>query len=116
MLGAPLNTVTLIHLAEGLSRAEPKRRRSYAMPVQSAEGVVWREFEDVDTSLGAYDYQRVLGPGQDYVEVIARDALHAGVGWSGQVCGAATHVIPARQLRDFAVGWLEERFGPGLPS
>ena len=81
------------------------------MPVKSTDGVVWQEFEEVDTSLGAYDYEQVIGPGRDYVEVIAQAALQAGVGWSGEVCGAATHVFPAARLRDFAIGWLDERFG-----
>ena len=77
MLGAPLETVTLLHHAEAIAARARQAARS---PSRSrlADGTT-QSFTDIDTSRGAYAYE-LLGLEADEFEVIARDALAAGVG------------------------------------
>ena len=113
MLGAPLETVTLLHHAEALADVPGKRRVRYEMPVMVDGERVWRTLEDIDSSEGAFDYDR-LGLGDvDPFEVIARDALAAGVGASRPVGMSTSHVFPAPDLVRFAVAWMEDRFSLG---
>lgn len=107
LLGAPLDTVTLLHHAEAIARAPGRRTVTYEIAL--ADGTT-RSFTDIDTSGGAYPYGS-LGLEADEFEVIARAALAAGVGVRGTVGAAECHLFPARELVAFAVAWLEERFG-----
>src|SRR5215211_7774523 len=52
MLGAPLDTVTLVHHAEAVAEVPGKRRVSYSMPVMVGNPGerLWRTFSDIDTS------------------------------------------------------------------
>ena len=109
LLGAPLETVTLVHHAEAVARIPGKRRVSYGMPVISGGERLWRTFSDIDTADGALPYERVLGE-EDYVEHIARSALAAGKGRSGPVGEATAHLFDARGLVEHAVGWIERNF------
>ena len=120
MLGAPLETLTLLHHAEATARVPAKRRVVYRMPVLEEGRTVWRTFHDIDTATGAFDYARVAaeiaatpgcGPGTDPFAAIARQALAAGIGRAGQVGEGESHLFPARELHAFAERWLEARFG-----
>ena len=114
VLGAPLDTVTLVHHAEAIARVPGKRRVSYGMPVTVGNPAkrVWRTFSDINTSEGALPYERVLGE-EDYVRHIARSALTAGAGRSGPVGEATAHLFEARGLVEHAVGWIERNFVSG---
>jgi aminoglycoside 3-N-acetyltransferase len=102
MLGAPLETVTLLHHAEAIATAPGKQTITYE--------IAGRSYTDIETSGGAYDYAS-LGLEADEFEVIAREALGAGVGVRGQVGAAECHLFPARELVAFGVEWIERRFG-----
>jgi aminoglycoside 3-N-acetyltransferase len=106
MLGAPLDTVTLLHHAEGIARAPGKRYRTYT--VRHATGAD-RTYTDIDTEHGAYPYDQ-LNLDDDYLAVIAREALASGIGARGRVAAADCHLFDAAELTAFAVAWLEERF------
>jgi aminoglycoside 3-N-acetyltransferase len=112
LLGAPLDTVTLVHHAEAVAQVPGKRRVSYAMPVISGGERVWRTFSDINTSEGALPYERVLGE-EPYVEHIACSALAAGVGRSGPLGEGTAHLFDARGLVEHAVGWIERNFASG---
>jgi aminoglycoside 3-N-acetyltransferase len=112
MLGAPLDTVTLLHHAEAIARAPGKRRVTFTVPVGEGGAVVERTYTDIDTSRGAYPYER-LGLPEDEFAVIARAALDAGIGARGLVGQAESHLFPAPALTAFAVAWIDERFGGG---
>ena len=107
MLGAPLETVTLLHHAEAIASAPGKRTVTYEIAL--ADGTT-RSYTDIETSGGAYPYES-LGLEADEFSVIARDALAAGIGVRGQVGSAECHLFPAADLTRFAVGWIDERFG-----
>ncbi len=111
VLGAPLDTVTLVHHAEALAEVPGKRRVSYGSPVIASGERLWRIFSDINTSEGALPYERVLGE-EDYVEHIARSALAVGKGRSGPLGEATAHLFDARGLVEHAVGWIERNFTP----
>jgi aminoglycoside 3-N-acetyltransferase len=112
VLGAPLDTVTLVHHAEAVAKVPGKRRVSYGMPVILDGERLWRTFSDIDTADGALPYERVLGE-EDYIEHIARSALAAGKGRSGPVGEGTAYLIDARGLVEHAVGWIERNFASG---
>ena len=102
MLGAPLDTVTLLHHAEAIATAPGKRRR--ASTVRFAEGD--RTYTDIDTEHGAYPYDL----DEDEFLVIAGAALDNGIGHKGKVGEAECHRYPAAELAAFGVAWIDERF------
>ena len=114
VLGAPLDTVTLVHHAEAIAQVPGKRRVSYGSPVIVGNPGQrrWRTFSDIDTSRGALPYERVLG-GEDYVGHIARSALAAGAGRKGPVGEGMSYLFDARGLVEQAVGWIEQTFVSG---
>jgi aminoglycoside 3-N-acetyltransferase len=113
MLGAPLDTVTLVHHAEAVAEVPDKRRVVYRYPVFEGGERVWRTFSDIDTSEGALPYERVVGE-EDYLGYIARSALTAGCGRSRPVGGATVFVFEARPLVEYAVAWIEHNFPSGV--
>lgn len=117
MLGAPLDTVTLVHHAEAIAAVPGKRRVSYGMPVLTGESGerLWRTFSDIDTGEGALPYERVLG-GEDYIDHIARSALAAGAGGSGHLGDTTSYLFDAGGLVAHAVGWIERHFAPEAPD
>ena len=110
VLGAPLDTVTLVHHAEAIAEVPGKRRVSYRYPVLEGGERVWRTFSDIDTSEGALPYGRVIGEEEDYVGYIARSALAAGAGGSGLVGEATAYLFEARELVKHAVRWIEQAY------
>jgi aminoglycoside 3-N-acetyltransferase len=110
MLGAPLETLTLLHHAEAIARVAAKRRVTFRVRVVEGGREVERTYTDIDTSEGAFPYER-LGLGADAFEAIARAALDAGLGVSGRVGEGESHLFDAAPLTAFAVAWMEERFG-----
>ena len=112
MLGAPLDTVTLVHHAEAIAEVPDKRRVVYRYPVFEGGQRVWRTFSDIDTSEGALPYERLIGE-EDYVGYLAGSALAAGCGKSGPVGKATACLFDAPELVEHAVGWIENNFPSG---
>lgn len=110
LLGSPLSTLTILHHAERIAAAEPKRWVTYEMPVLVDGKRVWRRFHEIDTSCGAYDYASVLPDGENELEAIATSALESGIGRRIVAAGTPCHLFPARALVEHAVAWIEERF------
>ncbi|MFJ8867059.1 aminoglycoside 3-N-acetyltransferase [Streptomyces sp. NPDC102473] len=115
MLGAPLETLTLLHHAEALADAPGKRFVEYEQPVLERGRRVWRRFRDIDSSEGAFDYSSVTPVGQDPFETIVRDMLAAGIGRRGKVGAAESHLFEAREVLDFGLTWIREKLGGGAP-
>jgi aminoglycoside 3-N-acetyltransferase len=115
MLGAPLETVTLVHHAEAIARAPGKRRVGYRYPVFESGERVWRKFSDIDTSEGALPYERITGD-EDYIEHIVRSGLAEGIGRSGPVGEGTVYLFEAQELVAYAVAWIERHFSAKLQS
>jgi aminoglycoside 3-N-acetyltransferase len=119
-LGAPLDTLTLLHHAEATARVPDKRRVVYRMPLLENGRTVWRELSDIDTGAGAFPYEEIaeeiastpgVTSGEEAFAAIARQALAAGIGRGGRIGAGESFLFPARELHRFAEGWLEARFG-----
>jgi aminoglycoside 3-N-acetyltransferase len=111
MLGAPLETLTVLHHAEELAEVSDKKLVTYEAPVRVGNDVVWREVNDIDTTAGAFPYDRVVPGDKDAFEVIATEALSSGIGRRHQIGEAEVHLFPAPELVAFAVAWMEQHFG-----
>lgn len=111
LLGAPLDTMTLLHHAEALAEAPGKRFVDYEQPILVRGERVWRRFHDIDSEDGAFDYAAVVPAGMDPFEAIARDMLAAGIGRTGNVGAAESHLFEAAEVVDFdfAIAWMETR-------
>ncbi|WP_332685307.1 aminoglycoside 3-N-acetyltransferase [Bosea sp. (in: a-proteobacteria)] len=105
MLGAPLDTMTLLHHAEHLARIPGKRLRRYEVPFATPAGIVWRMIEEFETGDPV-----VGGLAEDYFASIVGAFLATGQGREGKVGAARCVLVEAAAIVAFAVRWLEERF------
>lgn len=105
MLGAPLDTMTLLHHAEHLADIPGKRMRRYEAPILVDGRTVWRQFEEFDTS----DPVVPTLP-DDYFALVVEAFLDTGRGQRGTVGDAPSVLVPAAEIVPFAVDWLESRF------
>jgi aminoglycoside 3-N-acetyltransferase len=107
LLGAPLDTMTLLHHAEHLANIPGKHIRRYEAPILVDGQVTWRWFEEFDTGDPVVD-----GLPDDYFANIVSDFLAAGKGRRGVVGAAPSVLVKAAEIVPFAVQWLESRFPP----
>lgn len=102
MLGAPLDTITLLHHAEYRAALRHKQVIRYPCPILRDGQTVWVEVEDFATG----------DPHDDYsFEAIAHDYLTLIRARRGTVGQAETYLFDAADLVVYAVQWLEARFG-----
>ena len=101
MLGAPLDTMTLLHHAEHLANFPNKRVRRYEAPILVDGETVWRWLEEFDTS-NAPD-----GLPEDYFATIVEEFLATGRGTRGRIGGASSVLVRAAEIVPFAVAWME---------
>jgi aminoglycoside 3-N-acetyltransferase len=105
MLGAPFNTITLLHYSESMANILDKRVVRYTEPILKDGAKAWVEVEEFDTGNG------VREGAEEYFVSIAQDYLASGKGTVGRVGDATTHLFQAAELHAFAVAWLEREFG-----
>ena len=110
-LGAPLETLTVLHYAENLARVPTKRVVRFQAPVLRDGEPVWITIEDFDSSTGIVSWE-----GEDYFRVIGREAIAADLATQGRVGGAESYLFDAKSLVDFGVAWLERTFGANQES
>ena len=114
LLGAPLETLTILHHAEAMADAPNKRRVRFPARVRTSDGVEDVEIDVIDTSHGAFDYDALELGGLDFFEVIARAALAAGIGRAARIADAASHLFEADALGRFAVALAGAPLRPPL--
>lgn len=102
LLGAPLDTVTLLHHAEYLANIRHKQVIHYQCPILRDGQKIWVDIEDYHTGEAHDDYT---------FEQIVRDYLDTQRGQRGTVGDASAYLLEAKSLTAFAVKWLEDRFG-----
>ena len=110
MLGAPLDTLTILHHAEAIAAPPAKRTVTFELPVLTAGGVEVRSYTDIDTIRGAYRYEDLDLPFEDEFTTIGTAALEAGIGTTGTVGAATCHLFPAPELVRFGVEWIDRHF------
>lgn len=106
MLGAPLDTITLLHYAEHKAGIPDKRIQRYRRRMPPQGDWVW--FEEFDTS----EPVNASLPANCF-ELIAMDFVKSGQGRKSPV-GAAheTYLFEAPALVRFGIEWLERYFRP----
>jgi hypothetical protein len=77
--------------------------------VRTPGGIEWLEVHDINTSTGAFPYESVVGD-RDSFEVIAEEALGAGIGRERRIGESRSVLFPAEQLVSFAIAWMETHF------
>jgi aminoglycoside 3-N-acetyltransferase len=102
MLGATLDHMTLLHHAEHLANFPDKRIVRYEAPLLVDGVSTWRRFEEFDTS-NAPD-----GMAEDYFATIVEAFLATGEGRRGAIGAARSVLVPAAEMVDFAIAWMEE--------
>jgi len=102
MVGAPLDTMTLLHHAEHLARIPGKRIRRMEVPFATEDGTVWRMIEEFETAGPV-----VAGLADDYFAEVVRDFLATGQGRQGPVGDAPSVLVEAAPMCAFGVAWLE---------
>ena len=112
MLGAPLEKLTVLHLAEHLANIPGKRITQYQRPLWVEGERRWVTFEEFDTSEPVTD--ELLASGMDYFTAIAERCLAEGGGCTGRVAQAPSHLFDAHRLVRCGVAWLEEHPGGAL--
>ena len=105
LLGAPLDTVTLLHYSEHVADVPNKRTVRYAVPILRDGQRVWVEVEEYDTARGIVDWE-----GGEYFPVIVQGFLAAGKGRGDMVGAAQSYLLNAAELHGFAVQWMEKAF------
>lgn len=108
LVGAPWDTVTLLHYAEHLGRLPGKHIRRIEVPFATAAGTEWRMIEEFDTGDPVIDDFDAT-----YFEAIVREFRRTGGGQEGQIGDAPSLLLPAAELVSFAVDWMERRVEAG---
>jgi aminoglycoside 3-N-acetyltransferase len=105
VLGAPLDTITLLHCAEHRARIPGKRVVRYRRLMPGPEGPVWVTFEEFDTARPVNDRLP-----DDCFERIVTEYLASGRGSIGTFGSATATRVDGRELVNFGVEWLERYF------
>jgi aminoglycoside 3-N-acetyltransferase len=102
IVGAPWDTMTLVHHADHLADIPNKRVLRYEVPFAGEHGTEWRFIEEFDTSEPIVD-----GLPDDYIERIVTAFVGEGNGRPGAIGGAPALLVEAAPMCAFAVSWLE---------
>jgi aminoglycoside 3-N-acetyltransferase len=103
LLGCDHDTATLLHYAEHIAPIPGKRVARFRVPVEENDVRVWREAAEFDTSdAGAHPNW------PDRFFALLVDGCLAQAGNQGGFVGdAPAYLIPARELPEFALPWME---------
>lgn len=102
MIGAPWDTMTLLHHADHLADMPAKRVLRYEVPFADGDGVRWQMIEEFDTSEAPVDCLP-----EDYIEQAVTAFVGQGGGRQGTIGAAPSLLVEARPMLAFAIVWLE---------
>lgn len=102
LVGAPLESITLLHYAEHKALIPHKRVRRYRRLMAGLAGPEWINFEEFETATPVSE----MLP-SDYFERIGRDYLSAGHGIKGQVGNSQSRLFESPDFVAFAISWME---------
>lgn len=103
MIGAPLDTITMLHYAEHKARLPGKRIHRYRRRMSGPDGPRWVDFEEFDTGDPVCDCLP-----QDCFQQIGEAFVAAGNGRVGRVGDSVSYLLDTPELIPFAIEWLEE--------
>ena len=102
MVGAPWDTMTLVHHADHLADLPDKAVLRYEVPFATAEGTAWRFMEEFDTTEPV-----IAGLPDNYIEQIVTAYVASGSGHEGSIGLAPSLLVDAKPMLAFAIQWLE---------
>jgi aminoglycoside 3-N-acetyltransferase len=102
LLGAPFQSVTLVHLCEHLASVKGKRVIEYEAPVVEGSQQVLVGIKRFDTRRDIPGYVE-----NDYFGPMVKDYLRQGGGKSGRVGQAVSYMLDAHEFQQFGIFWLE---------
>lgn len=102
MVGAPWDTMTLIHHADHLAQLPNKLIRRFEVPFATDDGTTWRFVEEFDTTEPV-----MAGLPDDYIEQIVTAYVAGGAGHQGLIGQAPSLLVDAQSMLAFAIDWLE---------
>jgi aminoglycoside 3-N-acetyltransferase len=102
LIGAPLDTITLLHHAEHKADLPAKRTHFYSRLMPGPTGPNWVRFEEFDT-------RNPVSPllPEECFERMARAYLAAGRGSQGSVGSAQAFLFDGADLVRFGIEWME---------
>ena len=106
MVGAPWDTMTLIHHADHLADLPAKRVLRYEVPFAAGADMAWRFMEEFDTTEPV-----VEGLPENYIEQVVTAYVARGNGHESTIGLAPSLLVDARPMLAFAIGWLEASAG-----
>lgn len=106
-LGADIDTVTLLHLAEYLAEVPHKRRARRHRVVTGRDGLEIRTVDCLDDEHGIVDY-----PGGDYFGEILQSYLAVHGARTGRVGDASSELLDAGALVAFGARWMSDHLVP----
>jgi aminoglycoside 3-N-acetyltransferase len=104
MVGAPWDTMTLIHHADHLANLPAKRVVRYEVPFATRAETTWRFMEEFDTTEPVMESLP-----ENYIEQIVTAYVAGGSGREGTIGLAPSLLVDARPMLAFAIKWLEAR-------
>jgi aminoglycoside 3-N-acetyltransferase len=107
MLGAPLDTITMLHYAEHLANIPDKTILRYRQLMPTSQGPQWVDFEEFDTG----DPVHPSLPNNVF-EQIAEAFLASGQGTQSPLGNATCTRLDSQALIPFAINWFENFFAP----
>lgn len=102
LLGSDLDNTTLLHYAEAVAPIADKRVVRIEVPLLRGGEKVWVEVEEFDSSAGIKDWP------ERFFATIVEAFVAQGKARSGPVGGAASLIMGARELVEFAVPMMVE--------
>ena len=102
MVGAPWDTMTLIHHADHLAEIAGKQRIRIEVPLASTNGTEWRFIEEFETGDPIHEDLP-----DNYIEQIVIAYVEGGGGSQGTIGAAPSLLVDARPILAFAIQWLE---------
>ena len=105
LLGPLFDSLTILHHAEHIANVPNKKIERYRWPMLREGKREWVEFEQFNTHGEIVDW-----PEGNYFQCIPDEYLALGRCRTGKVGAADSYLFDAKDLTDFAVKWLEEKF------
>ncbi|MDC9616264.1 aminoglycoside 3-N-acetyltransferase [Xenorhabdus khoisanae] len=104
MIGAPYETMSLLHHAEHLANIPNKHIRKMEIPLFQNGYVEWVKLEEFDT----IDPVCELFP-EGYFKDIVKQFCHShSESIKGVIGSANTLLVPAKEILDYAIRWMED--------
>lgn len=104
-IGAPLDTLTLLHYAEHLCDIPNKRIDRYQMPILVGNKREWITLEEFHTDEGIVDWD-----GEDYFQVIGEAYIKEKKISTQKIGDAPSYLFNATNLVAFGKQWMENNF------